>query len=78
MVPDAYRDKHMSDKMREQSFPLFFHGRLCTVRILAKIERSVSPRDVAKLRERLDLAITYLTPTRPFDEMKTYNKMKGR
>ena len=72
VVPDVYKEKHMTDDMRLKVFPLFLHGRLCSVRILAKMERSLSPRDVAKLRERLDSAITYITPTRPLDEMKTY------
>ena len=75
VVPDTYKDKHMTDSMREKLFPLFLGGRLCTVRILAKLERSLSPRDVGKLREKLDMALNYLTATRPIDEKKVYTQI---
>ena len=72
VVPDEYHTKHMTDDMRLREFPLFFNGRLCRCRMLLKIERSLSPRDISKLREKIDSAILYLTKERPIDEIKTY------
>ena len=79
VVPDIFRTKHMTEAMteaiRQQDYPVVIQSKLVTINVLCKIDRHYPPRDLIKLRERLEVVIQQLTPKKPFDEDALYLKL---
>ena len=77
ILPIEYKEKHMTEDMRLKSWRIELStGRRLVLKMLCKIGRDVPPRDIAKLKDRLVAALTYLTPGgKPVDMDALYLKL---
>ena len=61
--------------MRVREFRIDFNGNWKSVCILAKVDRDYTPRDLDKLKDRLQGAVEYLTQRKPFDVQVVFTQI---
>ena len=75
MVPLEYKINHLTTDMRVKEFRINLAGTWRTVGFLAKVEREYTPRDLEKLKDRLQRAVDYLSQRKPIDVQVVFTQV---
>ena len=67
LCPVEYKLRHFNSEMQEKSYRMQIGDEWRTFRFICKVDRDFAPRELSKLKDRIDLAVSYLCERRPLD-----------